>query len=148
MVTTVAVDPGCEAMGWAIFHDHELVHCGLARGKSWYDTARDLPTVVKHVDLLVVEHPQHYPKSPVDPNTLIKLGFNLGAAAVHFRPVKIVTPTPREWKGQTPKDIHNARVLRKLNDLERERFRGVTIVSLQHNVLDAIGLGLWSLGRL
>lgn len=64
---------------------------------------------------------------------------------------------PIEWKGATPKSIHHERVWARLADRERmvvnDAFsrRGMNgkplPASKRHNVLDAVGLGLFALGR-
>ena len=146
MKVLAAVDPGVSVAGWAIFEGDRLTMCGLAMGNTWYQTARDLPDI--HADILVVEHPVAYPRSAVNPNNLIKLGIMAGAAAMSFDAAEVLAPTPREWKGQTPKEIHNRRVLLKLTPIEKAIHGQVKVPQyLVHNMTDAVGLGLWALNR-
>ena len=48
---------------------------------------------------------------------------------------------PRVWKGQRPKDVDNRWTLSQLDADE------LAVAGKNHNVLDAIGLGLWRLKR-
>lgn len=146
MGTVVGIDPGCTALGWAVFYDGILRACGLCSGNTWQETTAKLPRINHRPLTVVVEHPQYYPRSKVDPNSLIKLAFTVGAAVRHFDPTHVVTPTPREWKGQVPKEIHNARVLARLSQEEMRVFKATICGhSLLHNVVDAIGVALWHL---
>ena len=59
--------------------------------------------------------------------------------------------TPNEWKGQVPKEIMGSRVLHALVPAEGLVFtrdsRGIT-PNAAHNIVDAIGIGLWAVGRI
>ena len=58
--------------------------------------------------------------------------------------------SPAAWKGQVPKKIHHPRILRSLSEVEREIVLDVLDLlpaSTRHNVLDAVGIGLWALKR-
>jgi len=48
---------------------------------------------------------------------------------------------PREWKGQVPKDVHHARLVKTLTPDEMAMVERAAPPSLRHNVLDAIGIG-------
>jgi hypothetical protein len=58
---------------------------------------------------------------------------------------------PHKWKGSTPKNIHQPRILKCLDYANtrvlEDGLEGVA-VSKQHNVVDAVGLGLWRAGVL
>jgi hypothetical protein len=93
-----------------------------------------------------------YPHSKADPNDILTLAREAGrvagscaAAGATVRWVK-----PAEWKGQLPKDVCHRRVRALLTDEERAILtrdcRGMP-ASKRHNVLDAVGIGLWALGR-
>lgn len=98
--------------------------------------------------LLICEIPMVYPRGSgkgEDPNDLIQVA--LSAGAVLGAAVLGITVYPAEWKGQLPKDIHHKRVrahvsFSSLAEYDVER----VAPNLQHNVLDAIGIGIWANG--
>lgn len=147
MVRLLAVDPGTNALGWALFGGKDLLEAGLLRGKDVQDILRDLPSLPAH-DNVIVEVPRIYPRGPARPNDLIGLAVVAGAAAARA-PGDATFVFPHQWKGQVPKEIHHRRIFLQLADseLEKVRLRGVP-KSLIHNVNDAIGLGLWAVGRM
>lgn len=110
------------------------------------------PEELYELTYIVCEQMQVYrhSKSKGDPNDLIKVAFLGGWIAAHaqaYAPTaKIVTVTPGEWKGQTPKDIHHDRIYKDLSDTEREHVADLLAnipKSRRHNVWDAIGLAKW-----
>ncbi len=131
---------------------------GSLRGKpgfAWFDNGELAAVLGKFslvaCDILVIELPQVYQhgRSKGDPNDLIRVAFYAGAVAGalgYFGGLltgKLLTPTPGDWKGQVPKAIHHERIRRVLSTKE------LGLVSrVDHNVMDAVGLGLWALGRL
>lgn len=140
------------------------------QGERWQRVAECICDWVRHnAELefprtIVYERPQIYvaSKAKGDPNDLIALAA-VGAAVVATYQatlytqypsttlrIKTETPTPAEWAGQIPKATKGSakdspralRILSRLSDEEKAR------VPDQHDALDAIGLGLHSLGRL
>jgi hypothetical protein len=129
-VILLAIDPGT-VTGWAWFYSGKLLEASF--GPSVPDVAKP--------DVLVIEKPQVYPGSDVDPNTLITLAIKVGRHIERFEKLGAKTQIvlPRQWKGQVPKKIHNARVLRALPPDQR------ALVPNDHNAIDAVGLGLFYL---
>lgn len=162
----ICVDPGLRGCGVACFTMDVLAWAGYVnnpqlsgRGPASYHTmASAVGTKIKQSTCctappLVVELPVVYPGvSKIDTNDLLDLAGVDGAMAEHFFRLfyfsvdEIRHVTPREWKGQVPKEIMNRRVLSKLNDIEKTRIQKVG--AKDHNTLDAIGIGLHMLGRL
>lgn len=164
---TLAIDPG-RNMGWALFTGPVLVACGLARwrkreriadnlGEVAMDMAEQIPGA--GADFIVVERMVVYPddrkrskqsqtKSANDVLDLQALAFY--AAGVLTGPdTRLSSVAARTWKGQTPKDIMERRIKREVADRPRASaealalgLRGVP-ASLQHNTVDAVGIGLW-----
>lgn len=135
----LAIDPSMDPNkeGWAFFVDGTLQRCGL-----YCDMESSLYGLT---DFVVIECPMIYPRTKVDPNDIlvlaIRVGIHIGsaqAAGVDYRLVR-----PREWKGTVPKAVFAKRILSKLTASE-----GRILWSLDHNIVDAIGLGLYHLGRL
>lgn len=54
---------------------------------------------------------------------------------------------PQRWKGQLPKKRCNEIVEGKLSPTEKRFLNDIKPKSAQHNVLDAIGIGLFAVGR-
>lgn len=131
----VAIDPG-KHQGWALYLCGELTACGLGD-----------PILTVRPSVAVVELPQVYRQSKMkgDPNDLIRLAFDAGRRVERLADI-VETFKPSEWKGQVPKEIHHPRILAELYERERDEYaycvRNVP-KSYQHNVLDAVGLGLW-----
>ena len=134
LVDLLAIDPGMHT-GWAGFSKEDLRSCGTGRPP------------LRLASVVIVELPQIYPGHPVPPNDLVNLAFLAGRYA-GASTGKIYTVAPHAWKGNLPKDVCNARVLAKLDAVERGIVEGCDVPKGQkHNVIDAIGIGLFFLGR-
>lgn len=154
----LAIDPSLRATGWALFEDEVLDSCGLwrPRAKDTDDAIRELGKTAyglflgENVDNIVIERPQVYPgeghKKAKDVVTIALVG---GAIAGAIGANDWTFVLPREWKGTVPKDKHNAIVLHRLETEERLLVYSCGVPKgLTHNVIDAVGIGLWALGRL
>ncbi len=142
--------------GAATFKDRLLFGCGLH--------TRDLAPAwseERAPDVLFIEFPRVRPDDLQDPrravavcNDLLQLARCAGQweQAVseikgpnferHFRDAP-------GWKKQTPWEIHNRRVLAALTPDERRLLDEQELpASKIHNVIDAIGMGLWVYGRI
>jgi len=140
----LAIDPG-EHTGWAVYEaEKNLIGCGL--GDPHADRA----------DLIVIELPQVYPMQQVPPNDLIVLAFLAGRYAGVGEsstgpakgPAEVHTVLPHQWKGNLPKDLCAIRVRAALTPAERTIVDAIDVPEKKrHNVMDAIGIGLFTLGR-
>jgi hypothetical protein len=166
---TICIDPGTgHNCGGAVFRGTRLVLARLLDGArpdmaEVALTATDDYELSRAVELVsrvvVLEVPRVYPHSraKADPNDLIKLAV-AGAriAQVIAGHGNVLCIAPSDWKAQTDPDIMCERVLAKLDDAERGIVEAVFAAhgkkgmpkSLRHNVLDAIGIGLWRTGRM
>lgn len=141
----LAIDPGA-CTGWALYEGHTLAACGLG------DPRLSSKHKVLELTRVVVEHPWHRPGDRRSvPNDEIKLGVLAGEWGGLYRqwaPVKYYFP--HQWKGSVPKDIQNARDWARLSSQEQDvvnrAARGMA-AGKRHNMMDAIGLGLFGLGR-
>jgi hypothetical protein len=134
----LAIDPGTST-GWAVFGYPGalagLRACGLG----------DPP--VEGAGRVVIELPQVYPRQQVPPNDLIALAFLAGRCAGRARGA-VSTVLPHQWKGNMPKEVCAARVRAALSPEERAVVDACDVPDKQrHNVLDAVGIGLFSEGR-
>jgi hypothetical protein len=161
VTTLIAIDPGLRVAGAAVFENAVLTWAGLVRNpvkkergpEAWMAMAREVEKVVyvkaNRNDALVTEYPQVYrgPRQKGDPADLIELTGVAGAISGVLQAETSRGFLPREWKGATPKTVHNARVLARLTADEKTAI-DATPPSLIHNVIDAVGIGLFYLGRL
>lgn len=141
----LGVDPG-ESAGWAILGPGPtLLACGLGDPVrlDWNEHPRP--------DRVIVEMPEVYPGSKVNPNDLIKLAAKAGAVLGRYYLLPCQTVAPKTWKGQLPKPakasdpyIVAERIKRKL-DCAKVEALGLP-PSLKHNVYDAVGLALYAIG--
>jgi hypothetical protein len=133
----LAIDPG-EHTGWAVFDViGVLIGCGLGDPH------------VERAARVVIELPQVYPQQQVPPNDLIALAFLAGRYASKAGDgAEISTILPHQWKGNMPKDVCAARVRFKLAPEEKAVVDAISVPKGQkHNVMDAIGIGLFASGR-
>ncbi len=141
----LAIDPGADA-GWAVFDDHGILFaCGLGA-----------PTGYSRFDRVVLERPMIYPapRQRARPRDVITLALRAGEAAGLYARRDGIEPEyfePDVWKGGSiSKATHHPRIWRRLSGLEQwvvsKDTRGI-LKSKQHNMLDAIGIGLFALGR-
>lgn len=146
----IAIDPG-RTSGWARYVGHRLQDAGTFAEQAY-------PLSWAAPSWLVIEVPRIYPggRGKGDPNGLIQLALTVGEIRGHYRArgCRIVETFPSMWKGQTPKEIHHARVLAKLDaqelralDPHRRRATKTNPHGYDHNLLDAVALGLWFLER-
>lgn len=174
--TLIAIDPGLNATGWSAWtrcgDSHQLVAAGLVQmPASWrlctvtersVEIARQVlgaaflvtgPAATQVIaNATVIELPQQYAVTKGtkgDPNDLIDLAALCGtiAGALQTSGSRVAYVRPREWKGQTPKDCTEERARARLQPSELARVTLPKAESLQHNVWDAVGIGLWATGR-
>lgn len=149
----VSIDPGKKANGYAIFVDRELVACGMTGDasevlKHWslggVCQARSWP------ELVVMEYPKIYDRRrwKGDPNDLLPITAAGAHLAGTLHPMRFKIGLPEDWKKQTPKEIQNERDMGVLSPAELEVVEAVGIApSKRHNMIDAVGVGLWELKR-
>lgn len=133
-----SIDPGTRGHGWAGWEGELLFSCGFGNVGPFVSRPS-----------LVIEIPQVYygSKQKGDANDLVKLAFEAGKVSAEFAGVKTVRP--REWKGTVKKEIMLRRIVSRLNDNELYLLKDLGLPShKEHNVVDAVGIGLWRLGRL
>lgn len=143
----IAIDPGNQT-GWALFDGGQL----QSAGASPKDEVLAEPPFLKGAQV-VLELPRIYPqgRSPANPNRSIRpLMLMVGDLQGFYRRagLEVTLIEPKGWKGQVPKTIHHRRLLAKLTDEEKARLpKRPRAKDFDHNMLDAVGLGLWKLER-
>lgn len=156
----VAVDPGLRGVGLAVFDTQtkQLVRACYAKGaasgngpKAWEAVVLAVSAELKGVSIgdLIMEFPQCYPRASSKVNNdLAQLAAIDGALGEAFTGANPRVVFPAEWKGSLPKEVHHERILRTLSAEEQARICWPSAKkTLGHNVLDAVGLGLFALGR-
>ncbi len=152
-----SIDPGHDFMGYAHWVGDRLDDYGLLTSKDlqgathWTHVAafmahRAHRGAVQHGAVHVVcELPQEMGgakgEAALRSGSVRKLTYLVGllggmcrAGGVDFQPVE-----PMQWKGQVPKAVTLRRVAR--------HFPSVGLGDLRHDVVDAIGIGLWRVKR-
>jgi hypothetical protein len=135
----LAIDSG-KNLGWALFLPTGQLHsCGL----------RTLPSELPALTRIIIERP-HAGRTRARARDILTLAIRAGEAGGVLRYLTGVEPEyiePQRWKGQLPKKRCNAIVEAKLSEQEKRLLNNIKPVSAKHNVLDAIGIGLFSVGR-
>lgn len=157
----ICIDPGLRGCGVAVFNrgDAQLIRAcyvpndeRVGRGpKVWVAMAKKVKFVLLSLTGLTarfyLEVPQVYggPRDE-DPNDLIDLAGVVGAIAAMFPDSIHSFYLPRQWKGTVPKKMMTQRISEQLAPEELKVIQ--TAGAKDHNTLDAIGIGLFTLGRL
>jgi hypothetical protein len=144
----VAIDPGVDFFGCAHFENKELVLCNLLNTE---DFLKEELQRLHHIEKFYIELPQVYQQQfwKGDPNDLIALSVVIGRLAQKIGYHKCELVKPRNWKGTVEKTIMLNRIAKLMTKEEEKLFMLLGLSkSKAHNVLDAIGLGLWAVGRL
>jgi hypothetical protein len=105
------------------------------------------------VDHLALEWPRVYAtriragQSSGDPNDLLGLAA-VDTAIVALLDAPSTSYCPSEWKGTVEKSVMGARIIGRLSANEAALVMSITPASKRHNAVDAVGVGLFHLGRL
>lgn len=155
----LAVDPGIRGCGVALFDDKRLYRAEYVKNPA--NKGDDLQAVremafaissefhIAELNEIVVEQPCIYAHEKFDknPNNLLPLRAIGGALSVRYAYSKVTQYLPPEWKNNMPKGAgFEKRVMDRLTSSERDSIQQYPR-SIMHNVYDAIGLGLFHLGR-
>jgi hypothetical protein len=146
----LTIDPG-KVAGWAYFDNDTLVDCGVLSFDPFPETIPWLDHT--WFNNIIIEKPKIYPvrQWKGDPNDLISValiaGWIAGFTDVFSDDIEYVTP--QAWKGNRPKEVDHRHTMSRLSTEEKEvikETKGV-LKSQKHNMIDAIGIGLWYLRR-
>lgn len=153
----VSIDPGIHATGIAVWLNSNLIRTDLVDSKktgihAWLEISDKAWRFSGSTDQLIIEMPQIYDRrsrSKGDPNDLIQLAGFVGFLICNNvnNPDNCQLVRPAEWKGQHSKQITKNRCLATLAEKEIDNITLPRAASLQHNIWDAIGIGLWYLKR-
>lgn len=136
----LAIDPGVKYLGWALGQGGLITQTGYTEG------IEDCRFLHGLCDVCIIEKPQQYASSAARRADITDLTLAAGEIKAYVSAPQTLLWEPREWKGQVPKPIHQARILIKLRPCE------VAILPLRKmqrgHVLDACGIALRFMGRL
>ena len=149
-----AIDPGGPVLGWAFFSEGELISCGLSRPpktcKTPWDRAvwhrenlhlnHDERIVCERMVHRMVRDPKTGRKRRVRPQDIIDLNLIAGHLGNEWY-------SSTEWKGDLPREVEQERTEARLTLAEFKRLEAVKPLSLRHNCVSAIGIGLFVAGR-
>lgn len=153
----ITIDPNLRGCGVAHWRNGVLIRaeyvknpCESGRGyEAFVALAVAVGQSADTSKQVLIEHPRVYPGTPkTDLNDLLDVcgvGAAVALALRNFGPVQTVFPS--EWKGTMKKAAMLDRIREKLTDVESAVVQK-TNKSDTEDVLDAIGIGLWKLGRL
>lgn len=158
----LCIDPGLRGCGVALFDGARLHHAEYVKNPAvegrGYSCHRLMAGAVWNsvfkldvgIGAVLIEHPVYYGSThgKGDPNDLLDVvAVGAAIAGACYVPTTFITIPPRDWKGQVPKEVMTKRIGASLTDLERKVILPCR-KDLMHNVLDAVGIGLWHLSRL
>ena len=144
-VELISIDPGKNHFAYAKWARNKLLSCG--RSAVTTEVFRGLQ--FGSMDCVVIEVPQIYSqrKWKGDPNDLVDVAVTVGRLAQASGDGRFELVRPRAWKGTVEKEVHQMRIRKELSPSERALLGPLTKKDAR-DVLDAIGIGLWKLGRL
>lgn len=158
----VAIDPGLQGTGVAVWEEDTLVKAEVIRvpssGRDWSWPRRAdhiatqlmsyLPGLAylenRKNTVVVCEYPEAFGGVKMmawKTGDLVKLAFLVGlfsgrVAPAHFIPVPVNT-----WKGQLPKQVVIDRLTKRIGKLR------VRQLNIQTHAWDAVGIGMWARGE-
>jgi hypothetical protein len=161
----MSFDPGLECCGLAFWKGRILVGAGYtSRIKGGQQSGpmvwalHATAALGESLDIggLVVERMRVYPGSRVNPAGTLQCASVAGALAgalamrqgVHCPTPPMVEVLAADWKGRHDKKQTAEAVVRSLKPREAGHVTWDCPKGKRHNMVDAVGLGLWFLGRL
>lgn len=162
--TVLCVDPGLRLCGVALFDSRgTLVRAGLVTSKlpskthirgaqAWKASADEVRAWVGGCPLakVIVEEQRIDGRTP-NADDMLQVNGVAGACTELFPGAPVQGYWPETWKGSLPKADCTARIIDRINEdpVEGARVERTGVQeSLQHNIYDAVGLGLFHWNRL
>lgn len=160
----LGIDPDTKATGYAFVERTPRGNVGVtdvgvirAAGKLAEDRREPMALAMASTlgamrhDILAIEWQKLRPYVEKNPNSMMAVqavaGMALGICAPTTRSCggRVLLPIPREWKGSIPKEVHQARILKRLSVPSSGLDK--ILPSLRTHAIDAIGLALWALDQ-
>jgi hypothetical protein len=152
----LAVDPGLQGTGWALWKGKTLQDAGIINAPRKGTTAERAWAIASKIgklarsnrcEVMAVEWPAFHGGTAggemvARRGDLVKLSFLVGVLCGAAQPVPFLQVEIHAWKGQLPKEVVADRVVDRLGA------GTVVVLGLKDHMYDAVGIGLYLLGRL
>jgi hypothetical protein len=137
----LAIDPGASYLGFAFAMGGQIIRCG------YLPDIKDASFLkVLNTQICILEKPVQYPGSKAPRADISDLSLATGRIEALVGAPRTLFWAPYEWKGQTPKAIHQARILSRLSPEEQSQLPDAK--GHRGHVIDACGMVLKYLRRL
>lgn len=162
-MTFMTVDPSINNLGCAVYRENQLVHHVLLKpdrdakesGEHEQKTLsmiRQLRKIAETYEAaqIMLEIPEYWAVGGYaarESGSIPKMMFLCGGIYTYFhlRKIPVQTATPRQWKGQLPKDVVRNRMER---EMVPRYFTTQEWARIDHNIMDAICIGhFWIFGK-
>jgi len=158
----LAIDPGLEGTGWAVFRHSTPVKCGIETASRRYKWFEKLHYYCEFMERLavkvratecVLERPVFMQSSggmvTAKSDSLVKLAMLVGALYTRMPPLvkRCTLVTPNQWKGQLPKTIAIDRIQMRLDSRTLTALEPSDPEASATHDWDALGIGLNHLGK-
>lgn len=155
--TLLAIDPGYRYFGYSIFCGPAIAKAGLSqadKAEDWDRWTGQPPNFLALTDIIlntewstkhaIIEFPKVHRDTP-NAESIVRLASACGAytALLQAAGFAVEWVEPRAWKGTVPKDIMYKRILAKVPESEYTCIDRIH----DHNVIDAVGIGLWKIKK-
>lgn len=159
----IAIDCGLRGCGVAQFKADTLIRAAYVKNTA--KTERGPATWVKMAQAvfawacpasfeeeLVIEYQRlRFGREKGDPNNMMELQGVVGAITGVMFDWNVVGLFPEQWKGSVKKEIMTGRIIQRLSleelNMLEVRKKAKNLI-YDHNMVDAVGIGLHHLGRL
>lgn len=138
----MSVDPGVRKCGVAVWRSGALVRAYTTAEAPEGEVPPELLELPSDA-VWVVETPRSYPVLRVTHRDVARLRSAAFAIETAVQPSTWRVVYPADWKGQMPKRVCRERIRGRLAPEELDCVAG----RVTHDAWDAVGVGLWALGR-
>ena len=148
----ISIDPSTKRMALAVWQDGILEQVLFLRAdlKGTASTIEQLYGVDLDYEEIAIESQHIYRGGEAKKKSVIKLAQYAGiAVGILYKPgIRITWYSPKEWKGNAPKDVFLPRIKKRLTDEEFATLPLTGFKGPDHDIWDCVGIGLHHSGRL
>lgn len=153
-IRSLAIDPGLQGTGWAVFYGVHPMRCGVIRVRKPVDfharsseIARELAEIAveSYIGQVYIEYPSFFDSARghmvARRGDLLKLCYLVGVISGRLGPTATELVPVAQWKGQLPKEVVESRIRKTLGNSIVKR------LGIRTHAWDAVGIGLYKHGR-